>query len=481
MLIPVLLSGGVGSRLWPLSRQNYPKQFLPLIEETSLFHETLLRLHGISGVAQTLIIAQQEHRFLIAEQLRSLGCLEDTTLILEPEGKSTAPAAALAAFYALKEGYPSAQLLVLPADHLIQDVAGFHKSIQAASRLAGQGKLVTFGVKPLRPDTGYGYLETGDKIGDTGGLCVQKFTEKPDKLTAVKYFEGKKHWWNSGMFLFEVQTFLENLQVFAPEIYSATQKAVEQAEVSNDFILPEALSFKDSPADSIDYAIMEKSQDVAMIPLETDWCDVGSWSVLADQFQKDDSNNVCQGNVFTYGCENTYLRSESRLVAGVGLKNTIVIETPDALLVMDKDTDQDIKFLIGQLKQANRPELAFHRKVHRPWGAFEGLDKGARYQVKRITVTPGSQLSLQMHHHRSEHWVVVKGSAKVTRGEESFLLTENQSTYIPIGVVHRLENVGKIDLEIIEVQSGSYLGEDDIIRLEDTYGRKKEQASVTID
>jgi mannose-1-phosphate guanylyltransferase/mannose-6-phosphate isomerase len=481
MLIPVLLSGGVGSRLWPLSRENYPKQFLPLLGEKSLFQQTLERLVGLPEIEQTMVIAQQAHRFLIAEQLRTMSFETATTLLLEPAGKNTAPAAALAAFTACKSGAEDALLLVLPADHCIHNVTAFQQNVREAAYLAEMNKLVTFGIKPTRAEIGYGYISVGAAIEGTQGYIVEGFIEKPDIVKAHSLIEKGSNWWNSGMFIFKASAYLSNLKQFAPQIYQACEQAIQKAAVMPDYTYPDESSFLRCPSDSIDYAIMEHSPDVAVVPLDSDWCDVGSWSVLSEQFEADVSNNVCQGTVYLEDCKNTYVRSESRLVAGVGLENMVVVETPDALLVMNKEQDQQIKPLIKKMKAANLPELAFHRKVHRPWGAFEGLDKGPRYQVKRITVAPGGKLSLQMHHHRSEHWVVVKGSAQVQRGEDSFLLTENQSTYIPIGVVHRLENVGKIELEIIEVQSGSYLGEDDIVRLEDTYGREKEKAGEPVD
>ena len=476
--IPVLLSGGIGSRLWPLSRQNYPKQFLPLIGENSLFQSTLFRLYGMEGIVQTMVVAQQAHRFLVAEQLRKVDFLDTSTLILEPFGKGTAPAVALAAFYAVSEGLGDAELLILPADHAIEDTEGFQRSMDKASELASQGYLVTFGVAPARPDTGFGYIEVDTPLSETG-YKVKAFTEKPDFETAQRYIADQKHWWNSGMFLFKASAYLSVLKDLAPDIYAACEQSIAGGHDGLDYLAPDEKAYGQCPSDSIDYAVMEKCKTVAMVELESPWCDVGSWSSLANQFEADDSGNVSQGNVFLHDCNNAYVRSESRLVTAVGVDNLVVIETPDALLVMDKAKDQDIKYLIAKMKRKEVPELTFHRKVHRPWGAFEGLDRGDRYQVKRITVSPGSQLSLQMHHHRSEHWVVVKGSAKVTRGEETFLLTENQSTYIPIGVHHRLENVGKIELEIVEVQSGSYLGEDDIIRLEDTYGRLDKKTPVT--
>ncbi|MAZ44384.1 MAG: mannose-1-phosphate guanylyltransferase/mannose-6-phosphate isomerase [Legionellales bacterium] len=478
MIIPVLLSGGIGSRLWPMSRQNYPKQFLPLVGEESLFQMTLRRLKDLPGVEHLTVVARHEHRFLIAEQLRKIDLLEQTQLILEPEGKNTAPAVALAAFYAQQKGWHDAQLLVLPADHLIEDTKGFHQTVAEGIKLAESSHLVTFGVKPSRAETGYGYIEAHENIEDSEGFKVKQFTEKPSLPKAQAYMSSGCHWWNSGMFLFNVDAYLKNLEQHSPDIYHAVSLSVQNANVSADFISPDSELFHSCPSDSIDYAIMEKSTSVAMVPLKSNWCDVGSWSALSDQFPADENYNVQEGKVFLQNCKNTYVKAESRLVAAVGIENVVIVETPDAILVMDKSQDQCIKHLIEQMKRKNQSELAFHRKVHRPWGAFESLDTGARYQVKRIAVKPGAQLSLQMHHHRSEHWVVVKGSARVTRGTETFLLTENQSTYIPIGTIHRLENVGRIDLEIIEVQSGSYLGEDDIIRLEDNYGRQKETAVV---
>ncbi len=476
MLVPVILAGGVGSRLWPLSRESYPKQFIPLLDDKSLFQKTIQRALSLAPVAP-LVLGGEEHRFLIAEQIRALN-IPPMPILIEPVMRSTAPAVALAAFYALTQD-PEAILLVLPGDHIIPDVAGFKKTVEQGVRAAQAAKLVTFGVVPTAPETGYGYIEKGKKYKDDACL-VQRFIEKPNLDKAVQFLESQNYLWNSGMFLFQAKVYLEQLQNFAPEIYQATQQSFIHRMTDIDFIRPQTASFEKSPSDSIDYAVMEKTTDAVVVPLESAWKDVGAWDALAEIYPQDIDGNACQGDVLAVKTKNCLLQSKQRLVVALGVENLIVIETPDVVLVLNKAHSQDIKTVVSQLKVQNRKEVFQHQRTHRPWGCFESIDNGERFQVKHITVNVGGKLSLQRHHHRSEHWVVVKGTAKVTRGEDAFLLSENQSTYIPTGVMHRLENVGKIPLEIIEVQSGAYLGEDDIERFDDQYGREEVKMPIEV-
>ena len=468
MILPVIVAGGTGSRLWPLSRQLNPKQFLPLADaEMSMLQATILRLRGLDAATPQLICNEQ-HRFLAAEQLRQLD-MEHASILLEPVGRNTAPAIALAALQACKDGQDPV-LLVLAADHLIQDVPAFHASIQAALPLAQDGKLVTFGVVPDRAETGYGYIEKGPAVG-TGGFAVNRFVEKPDLATACDYLASGNFFWNSGMFMFQASRYLQELERFQPQILVACRKALEGGTQDMHFTRVDTDVFAACPDDSIDYAVMEKTADAVMVPLDAGWSDIGSWSALWDVSPKDTHGNVFKGDVLSHASQNSYVHADSRLVTLVGVDDLVVVETKDAVLVAHKDKVQDVKKIVEQIKNGSRQEHVNHREVYRPWGMYDSIDNGHRYQVKRITVKPGAKLSVQMHHHRAEHWIVVSGTAKVTNGDKTYLVTENQSTYIPIGQIHALENPGVIPLELIEVQSGSYLGEDDIVRFEDKYGR----------
>ncbi|SHJ56092.1 mannose-1-phosphate guanylyltransferase (GDP) [Malonomonas rubra DSM 5091] len=471
MLLPVVLSGGAGTRLWPLSRESYPKQLLPLTSDKTMLQETVLRLSGIADLGKPMVVCNEAHRFMVAEQLRQLDIGTDS-IILEPCGRNTAPAVAIAAFQAQASGNDPL-LLVLPADHLIGDVATFCQTVNAAVQLAEQGSLVTFGIVPNAPETGYGYIKAAEnEIGGTGAFPVDQFVEKPDLQTAQSYLDSGKYYWNSGMFLFKASRYLDELEKFRPDIFSACRTAFLSLTADLDFLRLDQESFAASPSDSIDYAVMEKTADAVVLPLDAGWNDVGAWSALWDVQPQDKNGNVQFGDVLTEGANNCYLHATNRMIAAVGVEDLVVVETADAVLVAHRDKVQDVKGIVGQLKEQKRSEALLHRRVNRPWGAYEGIDVGERFQVKRITVNPGASLSLQKHHHRAEHWVVVKGTARVICGEKDLLLSENQSTYIPLGEVHRLENPGQIPLEMIEVQSGSYLGEDDIVRLEDNYGRK---------
>jgi mannose-1-phosphate guanylyltransferase/mannose-6-phosphate isomerase len=463
-IVPVILSGGSGTRLWPLSREAYPKQFLPLVGDDTMLQATWKRVASIAGAAP-IVVANQEHRFMAAEQLRECKALPQA-LILEPVGRNTAPAIAIAALQALAGGN-DALLLVLPSDHVVRNEAAFHAAVKQAAVAAEAGKLVTFGIVPTAPETGYGYIKaaTGE-----GVRAVDRFVEKPDQATAEKYVASGEYYWNSGMFLFKASRYLKELETLQPAILAACRAALDKAARDIDFIRLDAEAFAASPNDSIDYAVMEKTADAAVVPLDAEWNDVGSWSALWEVSDKDTDGNACHGDVIALDCKDSYAYG-NRLIAMVGLQDVIVVETDDAVFVGHKDRVQDVKEIVGRIKRDGRSEAAAHRKVYRPWGAYDSIDNGARFQVKRITVKPGATLSLQMHHHRAEHWIVVSGTAEVTRGDEVILLSENQSTYIPLGVTHRLKNPGKLPLELIEVQSGSYLGEDDIVRFEDSYGR----------
>lgn len=463
-ILPVILSGGSGTRLWPLSREAYPKQFLPLVGQTTMVQATWQRVASLAG-KRPIIVANQEHRFIVAEQLMEVGAKPEA-IILEPIGRNTAPAIAIAALEATRNG-DDALLLVLPSDHVVQDEAIFHESVKAAEGIANEGKLVTFGVVPSGPETGYGYIKA---IPGQGPRAVERFVEKPNLETAKAYVASGEYYWNSGMFLFKASSYLDALEKFQPAMLEACRRSFEQAKRDEDFIRLDATTFAQCPSDSIDYAVMEKTEDAAVVPLDAQWSDVGSWSALWEVTPRDGQGNAHHGDVISIDCRDTYAYGQ-RLIAMVGLDNVVVVETDDAILVSDKSRVQEVKAVVSRLKQEGRSQVTWHRKVYRPWGAYDSIDNGERFQVKRITVKPGATLSLQMHHHRAEHWIVVSGTAKVTRGDETILLTENQSTYIPLGVRHRLENPGRLPLELIEVQSGSYLGEDDIVRFEDVYGR----------
>lgn len=463
-VLPIILSGGSGTRLWPLSRESYPKQFLPLVGEHSMLQATWLRAAPVAGHAP-IVVANEEHRFVAAEQLQQIG-VKPQSILLEPKGRNTAPAIAVAALEATRNG-ADPLLLVLPSDHVIRDEAAFQAAVRAAATAAEQGKLVTFGIKPTAPETGYGYIKAG---AGNGVSAVERFVEKPDLATAQGYLASGEYYWNSGMFLFRASRYLEELRRFQPAIADACTKAWNAATRDADFTRLDKAAFAASPSDSIDYAVMEKTADAVVVPLDANWNDVGSWSALLDVSPQDAQGNAHHGDVIEIDCRNTYAYG-SRLIAMVGLQDVVVVETDDAVLVGHRDRIQEVKEIVARIKASGRSEATWHRKVYRPWGAYDSIDNGQRFQVKRITVKPGATLSLQMHHHRAEHWIVVSGTAEVTRGEEVLLLTENQSTYIPLGVTHRLKNPGKLPLELIEVQSGSYLGEDDIVRFEDTYGR----------
>ncbi|MBO9488986.1 mannose-1-phosphate guanylyltransferase/mannose-6-phosphate isomerase [Endozoicomonas sp. G2_1] len=466
MITPIIMAGGSGSRLWPLSRQLFSKQFLTLFGENSMLQATAKRLSGVDHKAP-MVICNEEHRFSVAEQFRAKS-IPNSGIILEPVGRNTAPAIALPAFQAINSG-EDPLLLVLAADHVIKDEAAFCASIEKAAVIAEQGKLVTFGIVPTAPETGYGYIKRGDEHSE--GFIVDSFVEKPDLAKAQSYLVSEQYYWNSGMFLFKASSYLNELKAYRPDIYSACEQAMAKTQADIDFIRVDSEAFDACPDDSIDYAVMEKTEHAVVVPMDCGWSDVGSWSALWDIEDKDIDGNVFKGDVINVNSSNTYVNAEERLVAVVGLDDVVVVETKDAILVSKKSKVQEVKQVVNQLKTEQRSEFKHHREVYRPWGKYDSVDNGERFQVKRITVKPGSKLSVQMHHHRAEHWIVVSGTAKVTNGEQELLLTENQSTYIPIGVVHALENPGKVDLELIEVQSGSYLGEDDIVRFEDRYGR----------
>ncbi|MBT1065734.1 mannose-1-phosphate guanylyltransferase/mannose-6-phosphate isomerase [Bowmanella sp. Y26] len=468
---PIVMAGGTGSRLWPKSRAAFPKQFLTLTSTHSMLQDTLARLTGIEHEAP-VFVCNDAHRFIVAEQLLQAGIRHDG-ILLEPVGRNTAPAIALAALHATQNGEDPI-LLVLAADHLIENIEAFHTAIQHAESLAKQDKLVTFGIVPTCAHIGYGYIRQGDAIKDSHGFNVAEFVEKPDLSTAEKYISSGAYLWNSGMFMFKASRYLQELEKHAPDILTICRQAIASESLDLDFVRVDSDIFSGCPSDSIDYAVMEKTSDAAVIPLNAGWSDVGSWSSLWEVQPKDANGNVVRGDAILENVHNSYVNAEQRLIALVGIDDVVVVETKDAILVAHKDKVQDIKKVVDTLKTQQRPEFEFHREVFRPWGSYDSLDQGSRFQVKRICVKPGEKLSVQMHHHRAEHWIVVAGTAQVTCDDETFLLTENESTYIPIGAVHSLENPGKIPLELIEVQSGSYVGEDDIVRFSDRYGRTKQ-------
>jgi len=469
MLHPVILSGGSGTRLWPLSRQNQPKQFLTLVGDHSLYQETVLRASKLPGAQPPITVSADDHRFMVGEQLQAVG-IASGGILLEPTARSTAPAIAIAALHALR--YDSdATLLVMPADHLIEDEAAFRAAVEAATGLAHEGWLVTFGIRPEYAETGYGYILRGDALGD-GGFRVERFVEKPDKATAERYVAEGTYAWNSGMFLFGAQRYLEELGRHAPAILDAARAAMAAAKADLDFTRVDHDAFASSPSDSIDYAVMENTDRAAVVPVSCGWSDIGSWSSLWSVAERDAEGNRYEGDVIAVDTRDSLVRaSERRMIATIGVEDLVIIDTPDATLVARKDRVQDVKAVVDRLKSAGRQEHLFHRKVYRPWGSYDSIGVGERFQVKRIVVKPGAALSLQKHAHRAEHWVVVSGVAEVTCDERVFDLHENESTYIPLGSVHRLRNRGTEPVELIEVQSGSYLGEDDIVRLEDVYGR----------
>ena len=468
MIVPVILSGGAGTRLWPLSREMYPKQLLPLTSDRTMLQETAIRLQGIDGASAPVVVCNESHRFMVAEQLRTIK-LAAAAILLEPVARNTAPAVALAALQAQKLD-PNAIIVVAPADHVIRDVRGFKSACKTAIAQAQADKLVTFGIVAHAPETGYGYIRRG--AGEGPAYPVAQFVEKPPLERAREYVDSGDYYWNSGMFVFKAARFVQELQRFAPLILQACKTALEAAKSDLDFIRIDKASFDRCPSDSIDYAVMEKTDSAVVVPLDVGWSDVGSWSSLFDALPADEDGNVLRGDVLTHDSSDCFVQSSSRLVAVVGLKDHVVVETKDAVLVAPKNRVQDVKEIVAQLKKAGRPESSLHREVFRPWGSFDSIDFGDRFQVKRLSVNPGAILSLQMHHHRAEHWVVVSGTARITCDDKTFLLSENESTYIPIGSRHRIENPGKVPLHIVEVQSGSYLGEDDIVRFEDSYGRQ---------
>lgn len=478
-LIPVVLSGGSGTRLWPLSREKYPKQLLSFIGEDSLLQATVRRMEGLTDVqlGAPLVVCNEEYRFVIAEQLRLMGT--KGTILLEPIGRNTAPALTLAALAALREGGDPI-LLVMPADHVIVDTKRFQAAVRKGMTLAAEGELVTFGIKPDSPETGYGYIQSGEPLDEEGACRIARFVEKPDAVTAQAYLDAGFYFWNSGLFMLRASVWLSAIGFCRADILAACRAAWDQGSVDGDFLRVSKDAFMRCPTDSIDYAVMERIAAAdgslpagAVIPLSAGWSDVGAWDSLWEVLPKDRDGNVSQGDVMLHDCHNMLVMSEDRLVACVGVEDMVVVETPDAILVAHMSRTQDVKKIVDGLKHAGRPEGQLHRKIFRPWGWYNGVDAGERFQVKRIVVKPGAALSLQMHHHRAEHWIVVRGTAQVTRGDATYLVSENESTFIPLGTRHRLENPGCVPLEMIEVQSGSYLGEDDIVRFEDAYGRKE--------
>ena len=472
MIIPVILAGGSGTRLWPLSRELYPKQLIDLYNDKTMLQNTVLRLKGIEALGSPIVVCNEEHRFMTAEQLRQID-IDPHAIILEPVGRNTAPAIAVAALKAM-ENKADPLLLVLPADHVIEKVTDFHIAIQAGREYAEKGNLITFGIIPESPETGYGYIKKGDVLEtDTGACRLEKFVEKPDLPTARKYVASGSYCWNSGMFMFRASAIIKELETHAPEMMMMCKEVIAEGVQDLDFFRLSLDGFKRIPSDSIDYVVMEKTANGIVIPFEAGWNDLGSFDALWQTGKKDENQNVIKGAVLFHDVKDSYINSESSLIAAVGIEKFVIVETKDAILVSPRDRVQDVKKIVKQLKDLKREESITHRKVYRPWGSYETVDVEPRFQVKRITVKPGAKLSLQKHYHRAEHWTVVSGAAMVTKGEETLLLKEDESTYIPLGTLHRLENPGKIPLELIEVQSGSYLGEDDIVRFDDVYGRKE--------
>jgi mannose-1-phosphate guanylyltransferase/mannose-6-phosphate isomerase len=466
-IVPVILSGGAGTRLWPLSREMYPKQLLSLTGKQTMLQDTALRLAAIAGAMPPIVVCNEAHRFTVAEQIRALD-IQPSAILLEPSGRNTAPAVALAALKALKID-PDATLVVAPADHVIRDASNFAQAAEVAVALAQRDKL-TFGIVAHAPETGYGYIRRGEGAGPA--YPVAQFIEKPPLDLALQYVASGDYYWNSGMFVFKASRYLAELSSLAPDILAACTAAFQAAKTDLDFVRIDKAEFIKCRSESIDYAVMEKTQDALVLPLDAGWSDVGSWSSLFDVLPADEEGNVLLGDVMVHDTHDCYVHSTSRLVAAVGMQDHIIVETKDAILVAPKDRVQDVKDLVAKIKKSGRTESALHREVFRPWGSYDSIDSGERFQVKRLSVKPGGVLSLQMHHHRAEHWIVVQGAARITRNDETFLLAENESTFIPVGATHRIENPGKVPLHIIEVQSGSYLGEDDIVRFEDNYGRK---------
>ena len=467
-IMPVILSGGSGVRLWPLSRKEYPKQYLPLVGDNTMLQETILRLNGLDNLADPIIICNINHRFIIAEQCQKIG-VKSPIILLEPIGRNTAPAIAAAALKSLKDTDDSI-LLVLSADHVIQDVDAFHQAVNIAIQQAQSGKLVTFGVVPTDVNTGYGYIKLS-KDNSNGAHKVEEFVEKPDLKTAEFYLEQGCYLWNSGMFMFQARTFIDELTTHAFNIVSSVNNAVNNAAQDLDFIRLEKQAFESSPSNSIDYALMEKSNNVVVVPLNAQWSDIGTWSALYDVGTKDTQGNVIKGDVITQDTSNTFINADNHLVVTIGVDNLIIVDTPDATFIAAQDKAHEVKSIVEFLQLSGRFESTAHRKVYRPWGWYDSIESGEYFQVKRLHINPSAKLSLQMHHKRAEHWIVVSGTAAVTNGEEIFTLNKGESTYIPLGVTHALENQTNEPLEIIEVQSGTYLGEDDIVRFKDVYGR----------
>ncbi|MCO0093332.1 mannose-1-phosphate guanylyltransferase/mannose-6-phosphate isomerase [Escherichia coli] len=470
MLLPVIMAGGTGSRLWPMSRELYPKQFLRLYGQRSMLQETVLRLDDVDA-REPVVICNQEHRFLVAEQLRQINKLSHN-IILEPVGRNTAPAIALAALSAIENG-DDPILLVLAADHIINNKLAFHQAIKSAFKFALQGRLVTFGIVPTGPETGYGYIHRGQEetLDEQIAYQVSRFVEKPNKETAESYIASGEYYWNSGMFMFRAKKYLEELEKFRPDILDACKAAIQGCEESDEFIKVDRDLFIACPDESVDYAVMEKTTDAVVVGLDADWSDVGSWSALWEVSPKDDKGNVLTGDTFLHNANNCYINTDEKLIAAIGVDDLVIINTKDAVLVVNKDQVQDVKKVVEYLKANHRSEYKRHREIYRPWGRCDVVVQTERFNVNRITVKPGAAFSMQMHHHRTEHWVILSGTGEVTIKDQKFLLTENQSTFTPIGAQHRLENPGKIPLELLEIQSGSYLGDDDIIRIKDQYGR----------
>ena len=468
IITPVILSGGIGSRLWPLSRREFPKQYLPLAGDKTMLQETILRVNDVDNFSSPIIICNVDHRFIVAEQCQQIG-LKSPIILLEPIGRNTAPAIAAAALHSLKD-FDDSTLLILSADHVIQDIDAFHEGIKVANHQAQSGKLVTFGVEPTDANTGYGYIKISKCISN-GAHKVEEFVEKPDQKTAEFYLSQDNYLWNSGMFMFQARAFIDELSIHAPNIVISVNNAINKARKDLDFIRLEKKAFESSPFDSVDFALMEKSNNVVVVPIDVNWSDIGNWGALYEISKKDLQGNVISGDVVAHDTTNTYVNADHHMVVVIGVDNLIIVDTPDATLVTTKDKAQKVKSIVESLKVSCRDEGVKHRKVFRPWGWFDSIEEGLLFQVKRLHVNPGSKLSLQMHHKRAEHWIVVSGRASVTNGEQALTLNKGESTYIPIGVTHALENKTNKPLEVIEVQSGTYLGEDDIIRFEDIYGR----------
>jgi mannose-1-phosphate guanylyltransferase/mannose-6-phosphate isomerase len=479
LLVPVILSGGSGTRLWPLSREQYPKQLLPLIDKDSLLQATVHRLDGLNNISvqSPIIVSNEEYRFVIAEQLRIMG--KKCMIVLEPYGRNTAPALTIAAMAAMDDSNDPV-LLVMPSDHVMTDIPAFQAAVRKGMSLAEEGMLVTFGITPNAPETGYGYIQYGEALNEPDTFQIIRFVEKPDQTTAQGYLAEGSYLWNSGMFMMRASVWLSAITACRQDIHEACRAAWQQNSIDGDFHRLGKAAFADCPSDSIDYAVMEKLSENkhtlptgAIIPLSAGWSDIGAWDALWRTLPKDESGNVMRGDVLLHACRDTLAISESRLITCIGVDNLVIIETSDAILVTNQNSTQEVKKIVDMLKQQARPEIRSHRKIYRPWGWYDAVDVGERFQVKRIVVSPGAALSLQMHHHRAEHWIVVRGTARVSRADKTYLVSENESTFIPLGTPHRLENPGRLPLEIIEVQSGSYLGEDDIVRFEDKYGRKE--------